>query len=104
MGEISDPADLASNLSSNGHTDIVTVVVVWAYSICVSIVIAIVYYLLNQIAWLDNLGRAQRSRADTQLENILGHLSKLALEHERSDTGVDHYHLIQKTSEAEEDE
>jgi H+-transporting ATPase len=104
VGEQSNPADLANNLSSNGHTSIVTVVVVWGYSICVTIVIAIVYYLLNQISWLDNLGRAKRSRADTQMENIVAHLSKLAVEHERDEMGVDRYHLIQKTSEAEEDD
>lgn len=41
----------------DGWTDVVTVVVVWAYSIGVTIVIAIVYFLLNKITWLDELVR-----------------------------------------------
>jgi len=104
IGEASDPATLNSKLSQNGRTDIVTVVVVWGYSICVTIVIAIVYYILNQISWLDNLGRAKRSRADTEIENIMAHLSKVALEHEMDQDGRGRYTLVSKTSEAEEDD
>jgi H+-transporting ATPase len=104
LGEASEPATIDSKLSQNGHTDIVTVVVVWGYSVCVTIVIAIVYYLLNQISWLDNLGRAKRSRADTHIENIMSHLSKVALEHETDQNGRGRYTLISKTSEAEEDD
>jgi H+-transporting ATPase len=104
-GEISDPADKNKLLSKNGDTSIVTVVVVWCYSIAVTIVIAIVYYLLNTISALDNLGRAKRSYADTQMENILGHLSKLAIEHERDEvTGNDRFHLVSKAVDAEEDD
>jgi len=102
-GEPSDPVDYNSLFSANGHTSIVTVVIVWGYSLAVTIVIAIVYYLLNQIAWLDNLGRAQRSHADTQMENIIGHLSKLALEHEESETGASRWHLVTKAVDAEDD-
>jgi H+-transporting ATPase len=104
LGEPSDPVTYNSKLSANGHTDIVTVVVVWGYSICVTIVIAIVYYLLNRMAWLDNLGRSKRSRTDTQIENIMAHLSKVALEHEMDQDGKGRYHLVPKTSEAEEDD
>ncbi|KAF4633196.1 hypothetical protein G7Y89_g4926 [Cudoniella acicularis] len=104
-GEPSHPADHAINLSQNGHTSIVTVVVVWVYSIGVIIVIAIVYYLLEKMTWLDNLGRAKRSHADTQMENIIGHLSKLAIQHERDDeSNVDRWHLAPKASEAEDDD
>jgi H+-transporting ATPase len=104
LGEPSDPMTFNSKLSENGHTDIVTIVVVWGYSICVTIVIAIVYYLLNQISWLDNMGRAKRSRADTQIENIMAHLSKVAVEHELDQDGKGRYHLVPKTSDAEEDD
>merc|ERR1711964_295325 len=83
-GEPSDPETVNRLLSTDGRTSIVTVVIVWGYSIGVSIVIAIVYYLMNRMAWLDNLGRAKRSRADTQMENILSHLSKVAIAHERT--------------------
>ncbi|RDW60080.1 plasma membrane ATPase-2 [Coleophoma crateriformis] len=104
-GDPSDPVTKNKLLSADGHTSIVTVVIVWIYSIAVTIVIAIVYYLLNNIKWLDNLGRAQRSHADTQMENILGHLSKLAIEHERDETsGVSRFHLVSKATEAEDDE
>lgn len=64
--------------SHNGWTDIVTVVVVWAYSIGVLIFIAIVYLALNSFAWINNLGRKDRNKKDTQIENIIGHLNKLA--------------------------
>ena len=37
------------------------------YSLGVTIVVAIVYYLLTSIKALDNLGRATRSHADTQM-------------------------------------
>jgi H+-transporting ATPase len=103
-GEVSDPATKNSLLVHNQHTSIVTVIIVWGYSIGVTIVIAIVYYLLNQISWLDNLGRAKRSRADQQMENILSHLSKVAIAHEQDETGQNRWHLTTKALEAEEDD
>jgi H+-transporting ATPase len=101
-GEASDPVD-HNTLFSSGDTSIVTVIVIWAYSIGVIIVIAIVYYLLNKWSWLDNLGRAKRSRADTQMENILMHLSKVAVQHEQDEHG-DRWHLAPRATEAEEDD
>lgn len=60
---------------------------------------------MNRISWLDNLGRKSRSRSDTQMENIIGHLSKLAIEHERdSATGRNRWHLATKATEAEMDD
>ncbi|KAI9656178.1 MAG: hypothetical protein M1821_004840 [Bathelium mastoideum] len=107
-GEPADPLPHNHKLnrhgSLDGWTDIVTVVVIWGYSIGVTIVIAIVYYLLNQIPWLDDLGRKTRSHADTQMENIIGHISKLALEHEVDDHGKSRYVLATKASQEEEDE
>lgn len=102
-GETPDPRDYA-NFTSNGHTSVVTVIKIWLYSIGVTIVIAIVYYLLNQVAWLDELGRKTRSKSDTQMENVIGHLSRIAVEHSTDDKGVDKYHLTAKSTEAEEDE
>lgn len=101
-GNLSDPMDLAS-LSANDHVNFVAVAVTWCYSIGVNIIIAIVYFLLNEIAWLDNLGWKHRSKGDTKIENIIGHLSKLALEHERDEAGVDCYHLVAKAMDAEGD-
>ncbi|KAH8651597.1 putative plasma membrane ATPase [Tricladium varicosporioides] len=103
-GEPSDPITQNRLLSQNGTTSIVTVVIVWGFSIGVIIICAIVYYLLNKVAWLDNLGRAKRSRADTQMENIIGHLSKLALQHERDDDGLDRWHIAPRATEAEDDD
>jgi H+-transporting ATPase len=102
MGEPSDPVD-HYRFSADGRTSIVTVIIVWGYSIGVTIVIAIVYYLLSSMSWLDNLGRAKRSRADTQMENILMHLSKVAVAHEKDEHG-DRWHLTPKATEAEEDD
>jgi len=103
-GTPSDPITYNVNLSQDGRTSVVTAVIIWGYSIAVTIVIAIVYYLLNQISWLDNLGRSKRSNADTQMENIIGHLSKLALEHERGEDGQpDRFHIVTKAVDAEDD-
>ncbi|KAF1818874.1 plasma-membrane proton-e [Dissoconium aciculare CBS 342.82] len=90
--------------TANGHTDVVTVVVLWLYSIGVIIFIAITYYLLNQIPGLADLGRKNRSLHDTQMENIIGHLSKLALKHEKDVDGESRYVIAQKATEEEEDD
>jgi H+-transporting ATPase len=90
--------------TANGHTDVVTVVVVWMYSIGVMIVIAITYYLLNMIPGLADLGRKNRSLHDTQMENIIGHLSKLALKHERDENGDARWTLAQKAADDEDED
>lgn len=90
--------------SSNGWTSIVTVVLIWLYSLGVIIVIAMVYFVLNKVSWLNDLGRAKRSKKDTMIENVLGHLQKLAIEHERDDkTGVSRFLLAEKAQDDEED-
>lgn len=86
----------------DGWTSIVTVVVIWAYSIGITIIIAVVYFLLCQVPWLDNLGRKTRSRADAKLENLIGHLSRLAIEHERDENGVGRFTITPKTNNEEE--
>jgi H+-transporting ATPase len=88
----------------DGWTDIVTIVVIWAYSIGVTIVIAIVYYLLNRITWLDNLGRKNRSHKDPAIENMIAALSKLALEHGTDKHGNERYVLATKAAEEEDDD
>lgn len=113
-----------SQQREDGWVDVVTVVVVWLYSIFVTIVIAIVYFLvsrqildgflntrvankikMNRISWLNDLGRADRSHRDNQMENVIGHLSKLAVEHDiDAKTGNKRYILAQKANEAEVDE
>ncbi|KAJ5820289.1 hypothetical protein N7474_005880 [Penicillium riverlandense] len=97
-----DPA--GPNFSVNNDVDIVTVVVIWGYSIGVTIIIAVVYYLLTIVPALDNLGRKTRSKADTQIENMIAHLSKLAIEHEVLDDGKSHYTLGARAVDVEDDE
>lgn len=100
---VTHPGDAFKN-SPNGWTDVVTVVVIWAYSIGVTIFIAIVYYLLNRVQWLDDLGRKDRHHKDTQLENALLQLNKVAIEHDvNPETGSDRYFLVEKAA-AEDDE
>jgi len=103
-GEPSHPATVNKLLGgTDGRTSIVTVVVVWGYSIGVSILIAIVYYLMSSMTWLDNLGRAKRSKADTQMENIIMHLSKVAVQMEQDEHGT-RWHIAPRATEAEDDE
>lgn len=102
--QTSPPDPAADTFSTNNHTSIVTVVVIWAYSIGVTVIIACVYYLLNSIPALDNLGRQTRSKADTKIENMLGHLSKLAIEHELDDSGKSKYYLAPRAELDEDDE
>ncbi|KAK7967077.1 uncharacterized protein PG986_001354 [Apiospora aurea] len=66
----------AFNNSSNGWANIVTVVIVWVYSIGVIVFIAIIYYLLNRIDWINDLGRKDRHAKDTHMENALVQLNK----------------------------
>jgi H+-transporting ATPase len=103
-GEPSDPVTRNTLLSENGTTSIVTVCIVWGYSIGVIIICAITYHLMNKLTWLDNLGRQKRSKADTQIENIIAHLSKVALQHEIDAYGNNRWHLAPKAPEAEEDD
>lgn len=92
------------NLPYSTETSIVTVVVIWGYSIGVIIVIAIVYYVLTKMESINSLGRVKRSRADTQMENILGHLSRIALEHETDVHGKSKWVLGSKSTGEEEEE
>ncbi|KAI6784210.1 Plasma membrane ATPase-like protein [Emericellopsis cladophorae] len=88
----------------DGWTDVVTVVIIWLFSFGVTVVIAVVYFLLNKWSWLNNLGRKDRSHKDTKLENVLASLQKLTVEHEiDSKTGADRFHLVEKIHEQEED-
>lgn len=90
--------------STNKQTSIVTVVVIWGYSLGVTIVVAIVYYLLTSLSFLNDLGRAKRSHADTQMENILGHLSRIAIEHQTDVHGQKKWVIGSKATGEEEEE
>ncbi|KAI3058672.1 hypothetical protein CBS147353_10704 [Aspergillus niger] len=84
---------------------IVTVVVIWGYSLGVTIVIATVYYLMTEITWLDNLGRASRTKAEEHMDSFLGQLSKLAIEKEPgNDSGTTRFVLSTRTVDIEADD
>lgn len=89
--------------SSNGWTDIVSMVVVWCYSLGVVVFIAIICYVLQRVQWTNDLGRQDRHRQDTPLENIVVHLNKLAIEYEvDATTKADCYYFIEKAAAEEE--
>lgn len=96
--------DLKDTYHQHGWTDIVTVVLIWLYSFGIVVFVAIVYFILNKISWLDNLGRKDRQKKDTIVENVIGQLQKLCIEHERDEhTGKDRFLLTEKATDAEED-
>ncbi|GAD96856.1 plasma membrane H(+)ATPase, putative [Paecilomyces variotii No. 5] len=87
----------------NGWTDIVTVVRIWGYSLGVTIVIALVYFVLNKFQWLNDLGRAKRSKGDIKVENLLAHLARLTLEHEKEGEPKGRYYITTAKEEEEAD-
>jgi len=98
------PKDSFQQNNYSVQTSVVTVVVIWCYSIGVTIVVAIVYFLLLSIKWIDNLGRDSRSHADTTMENILSHLSRVAIEHETDVHGKTKWVLGARGTGEEEEE
>ncbi|PRT56049.1 Plasma membrane ATPase [Wickerhamiella sorbophila] len=97
-----NPHDLFEE-TTDGWTSIVTVVVIWGYSIMVTVVIAVAAYILNRLPGLADLGRSNRSNSDAKLENLIGRLSRLAIEHEHDEaTGKSRFTIAPKTSSAEE--
>lgn len=102
-GQVDDPVDNFTQ-RRDGWVDIVTVVVIWLYSFGVTIFIAIIYLILNKLSWLNNLGRKVRNKRDTMFEDIIGHLQKLAIEHEYDEKkGLERYLLVEKATEEEEE-
>ncbi|KAH8702157.1 putative plasma membrane H(+)ATPase [Talaromyces proteolyticus] len=87
--------------TTNGWTDIVTVVRIWGYSLGVTIVIALVYFTLNKMEWLNNLGRKSRSKGDIQIENTLSHLARITIEHEKEGEAKGKYYLTAAREEEE---
>ncbi|KAL7422606.1 hypothetical protein Q5752_003254 [Cryptotrichosporon argae] len=82
-----------------GWTDIVTVVKIWGYSFGVVVIIALIYFILSKISWLDNIGRTTRSRKNEKLENFLTDLQRLTIVHE-SDRGPSTYRFESKSKDS----
>jgi len=66
-----------------GWTDIVTVVRVWIFSFGVVIVCALVYYILNAIPWLANLGRREQGKKNTVFEDFAQEIQRLTAVHNK---------------------
>ncbi|GAA5829676.1 hypothetical protein JCM11251_000246 [Rhodosporidiobolus azoricus] len=79
LGWMSGPAD-----RHGGWVDIVTLCRVYAFSVGVTVVIAFVYWLLNKIPWLNNLGRKQRSKKNKVMEDFLTEVQRLTIVHEKN--------------------
>jgi len=103
FGWINGPDPSIPRNSHGSWTDVVTVVKVWCFSFGVIIILAMVYYLLNQWSWLDNLGRINRVRKNTEMENTLAALQQLTIVHQRGvegGPGSDTYRVGTKDQEA----
>nr|AJE25534.1 plasma membrane H+ ATPase [Starmerella bombicola]UJH94622.1 Pma1 [Starmerella bombicola] len=95
-----NPRDLFDE-TADGWTSVVTVIVIWMYSILVTIVIAVAAFLLNRAPGLANFGRVVRSHSDAKLENLISRLSRLAIEHETDERGS-RFVIANKAGGAEE--
>ncbi|KAJ5575616.1 ATPase P-type K/Mg/Cd/Cu/Zn/Na/Ca/Na/H-transporter [Penicillium sp. DV-2018c] len=87
--------------TTNGWTDIVTVVRIWGFSIGVEIVIALVYFTLNKIKWLDDLGRFKRDKGEVRIENLLAHLTRVTVEYEEGGVSKGRFSLAASKEEEE---
>ncbi|WVQ95251.1 plasma-membrane proton-efflux P-type ATPase [Kwoniella sp. CBS 9459] len=93
FGWISGPA-----VEHGGWVDIVTVVKIWGYSFGVTVVVLLVYLILNKIRWLDNIGRVTRSKRNEKLENFLTDLQRLTIVHESDHTGGSYFRFANSGS------
>ncbi|GAA5900180.1 plasma-membrane proton-efflux P-type ATPase [Sporobolomyces salmoneus] len=99
LGWLSGPAP-----RKGGWVDIVTLIRVWAFSVGVTVVVAMVYFVLNRIPWLANLGRKRRSHKDSMLENFITELQRLSIVHERTDNDLGVYRFKSGAIDTEEEE
>ncbi|GAA5913171.1 hypothetical protein JCM6882_005807 [Rhodosporidiobolus microsporus] len=79
LGWMSGPSD-----RHGGWVDIVSLCRIYAFSVGVTVVVAFVYWLLNKIPWLNNLGRKQRSKKNKVMEDFLTELQRLTIVHEKN--------------------
>lgn len=74
-----------------GWTDIVTIVRIWAFSLGVTVIIALVYFVLSRIPALDRLGRRSVGQKNESLENFFTNLQRLTIVHEKDAENGDSY-------------
>ncbi|GAA5951941.1 hypothetical protein JCM21900_000097 [Sporobolomyces salmonicolor] len=80
LGWLSGPAP-----RHGGWVDIVTLCRIYAYCVGVTIIVGFVYWVLNKIPFLNNLGRKKRSDKNTVVEDFMQELKRMTLIHERSE-------------------
>ncbi|KAL0952427.1 hypothetical protein HGRIS_006700 [Hohenbuehelia grisea] len=93
---------ISGDAPRSGRTSIVTVVRVWGLSFGVTVIVAIAYFLLNKLTFLDNLGRLKRHSKNEKLENFLTELQRLTIHHERSAEG-DFYQFGDSSSSSKDE-
>jgi H+-transporting ATPase len=81
FGWLSGPS-FGSRDTHRGWLDVVTVVRIYCYSIGVTVVLALVYYILNNVPFLDNLGRSHRGKKNKVIEDFITELQRLTIVHE----------------------
>lgn len=101
--QVTSPSTGFAETRADGWTDVVTVVLVWLYSFGVTLIIAIIYLILNNISWLDNLGRKTRSKKDTAFEDALVRLQKLGIEQETDAAGRRRWFITEKAADDDDD-
>jgi len=89
--------------SHHGHVDIVTVVRIWCFSFGITVVVALVYFILNKWDWLGRLGRIPRSKKNARLEDFITELQRLTIHHERGQAGDDYYRFGGSETKKEDD-
>ncbi|GAA5992525.1 hypothetical protein JCM10908_000864 [Rhodotorula pacifica] len=80
LGWMSGPA-----AHHGGWDAILTLVRIWGYCALEMIIIAGVWWVLNKINWLNELGRHKAGKKNPLLENFLTEVQRLTIVHERSD-------------------
>ncbi|BGP14084.1 hypothetical protein JCM10213_002379 [Rhodosporidiobolus nylandii] len=80
LGWMSGPAD-----RHGGWEHIVSLCRIYAFSVGVTVVMAFVYWMLNKISWLNNLGRKKRSTKNAVMEDFMTQLQRLTIVHEKGD-------------------
>ncbi|GAA5931746.1 plasma-membrane proton-efflux P-type ATPase [Sporobolomyces koalae] len=98
LGWLSGPA-----ARHGGWVNIVTLCRIWGYSVGISVIIAFVYFVLNRIPWLADLGRKKRSHKNALLEDFMQELSRLTIVHEKTENDLGLFRIKAGAVEAEEE-
>jgi len=70
----------------------------------VTVVIAFVFFVLNRIPFLANLGRKKRSNKNATMENFMQELSRLTIVHQKTENDMGIYRFKSGAVDEEEEE